>query len=156
MHALTYVCVWICIHVRAFCMCVCVSVDLCINVCSYLCVCGFAYMRVLFIMYVSVCVWICVLNACSDLRVCVCPLCSSQQEASDSSSSSNLSLAKARPNSEHNNGQSPSHLKVQRSISSNQKQRRYSDQGEHPPPKTSLESSPKTFRDSRAFISPEE
>uniref|UniRef100_A0AAY4BEE5 non-specific serine/threonine protein kinase n=1 Tax=Denticeps clupeoides TaxID=299321 RepID=A0AAY4BEE5_9TELE len=41
---------------------------------------------------------------------------------------SNLSLAKARPNSEHNNGQSPSHLKVQRSISSNQKQRRYSDQ----------------------------
>ncbi|XP_066533848.1 MAP/microtubule affinity-regulating kinase 3 isoform X2 [Hoplias malabaricus] len=48
-------------------------------------------------------------------------------EASDSSSSSNLSLAKARPNSEHNNGQSPSHLKVQRSIS-NQKQRRYSDQ----------------------------
>ncbi|KAL7888231.1 hypothetical protein AOLI_G00032050 [Acnodon oligacanthus] len=48
-------------------------------------------------------------------------------EASDSSSSSNLSLAKARPNSEHNNGQSPSHLKVQRSVS-NQKQRRYSDQ----------------------------
>ncbi|XP_031437413.1 MAP/microtubule affinity-regulating kinase 3 isoform X3 [Clupea harengus] len=53
---------------------------------------------------------------------------STEQEASDSSSSSNLSLAKARPNSEHNNGQSPSHLKVQRSISSNQKQRRYSDQ----------------------------
>ncbi|XP_076129442.1 MAP/microtubule affinity-regulating kinase 3 isoform X2 [Alosa pseudoharengus] len=53
---------------------------------------------------------------------------SSELEASDSSSSSNLSLAKARPNSEHNNGQSPSHLKVQRSISSNQKQRRYSDQ----------------------------
>ncbi|XP_031437416.1 MAP/microtubule affinity-regulating kinase 3 isoform X5 [Clupea harengus] len=52
----------------------------------------------------------------------------STEEASDSSSSSNLSLAKARPNSEHNNGQSPSHLKVQRSISSNQKQRRYSDQ----------------------------
>ncbi|XP_022519858.2 MAP/microtubule affinity-regulating kinase 3 isoform X11 [Astyanax mexicanus] len=51
----------------------------------------------------------------------------SELEASDSSSSSNLSLAKARPNSEHNNGQSPSHLKVQRSIS-NQKQRRYSDQ----------------------------
>uniref|UniRef100_A0AAY4BEC5 non-specific serine/threonine protein kinase n=1 Tax=Denticeps clupeoides TaxID=299321 RepID=A0AAY4BEC5_9TELE len=53
---------------------------------------------------------------------------STELEASDSSSSSNLSLAKARPNSEHNNGQSPSHLKVQRSISSNQKQRRYSDQ----------------------------
>ncbi|XP_072539107.1 MAP/microtubule affinity-regulating kinase 3 isoform X17 [Salminus brasiliensis] len=51
----------------------------------------------------------------------------SELEASDSSSSSNLSLAKARPNSEHNNGQSPSHLKVQRSTS-NQKQRRYSDQ----------------------------
>uniref|UniRef100_A0A3B1INJ1 MAP/microtubule affinity-regulating kinase 3 n=1 Tax=Astyanax mexicanus TaxID=7994 RepID=A0A3B1INJ1_ASTMX len=51
----------------------------------------------------------------------------SELEASDSSSSSNLSLAKARPNSEHNNSQSPSHLKVQRSIS-NQKQRRYSDQ----------------------------
>ncbi|XP_030626314.1 MAP/microtubule affinity-regulating kinase 3 isoform X10 [Chanos chanos] len=33
-----------------------------------------------------------------------------------------------RPNSEHNNGQSPSHLKVQRNISSSQKQRRYSDQ----------------------------
>uniref|UniRef100_A0AAY5EW13 non-specific serine/threonine protein kinase n=1 Tax=Electrophorus electricus TaxID=8005 RepID=A0AAY5EW13_ELEEL len=49
-------------------------------------------------------------------------------EASDSSSSSSLSLAKTRPNGEHN-GQSPSHLKVHRSIS-NQKQRRYSDQGE--------------------------
>lgn len=55
----------------------------------------------------------------------------SQLEVSDSSSSSNLSLAKARPNSDHNNGQSPSHLKVQKNISSNQKQRRYSDQGEH-------------------------
>ncbi|KAF7690342.1 hypothetical protein HF521_012146 [Silurus meridionalis] len=48
-------------------------------------------------------------------------------DAADSSSSSNLSLTKVRPNSEHNNGQSPSHLKVQRSAS-NQKQRRYSDQ----------------------------
>ncbi|KAJ8341352.1 hypothetical protein SKAU_G00336430 [Synaphobranchus kaupii] len=53
---------------------------------------------------------------------------SSELEANDSSSSSNLSLAKLRPNSELNNGQSPSHLKVQRSISSSQKQRRYSDQ----------------------------
>ncbi|XP_057208216.1 MAP/microtubule affinity-regulating kinase 3 isoform X5 [Triplophysa rosa] len=53
---------------------------------------------------------------------------STELEASDSSSNSNLSLAKARPNSEHNNSQSPSHLKVQRSISSNQKQRRFSDQ----------------------------
>ncbi|XP_056619945.1 MAP/microtubule affinity-regulating kinase 3 isoform X5 [Triplophysa dalaica] len=53
---------------------------------------------------------------------------STELEASDSSSNSNLSLAKARPSSEHNNGQSPSHLKVQRSISSNQKQRRFSDQ----------------------------
>uniref|UniRef100_A0A7N6A2G0 MAP/microtubule affinity-regulating kinase 3 n=1 Tax=Anabas testudineus TaxID=64144 RepID=A0A7N6A2G0_ANATE len=40
----------------------------------------------------------------------------------------NLSLAKPRPNSELN-GQSPSHLKVQRSVSSNHKQRRYSEQG---------------------------
>ncbi|KAJ8411676.1 hypothetical protein AAFF_G00153140 [Aldrovandia affinis] len=53
---------------------------------------------------------------------------SSELEGNDSSSSSNLSLAKVRPNSELNNGQSPSHLKVQRSISSSQKQRRYSDQ----------------------------
>uniref|UniRef100_A0A671MY85 non-specific serine/threonine protein kinase n=1 Tax=Sinocyclocheilus anshuiensis TaxID=1608454 RepID=A0A671MY85_9TELE len=53
---------------------------------------------------------------------------STELEVSDSNSSSNLSLAKARPNSEHNNGQSPSHLKVQKNISSNQKQRRYSDQ----------------------------
>ncbi|XP_030626311.1 MAP/microtubule affinity-regulating kinase 3 isoform X8 [Chanos chanos] len=57
---------------------------------------------------------------------------STELEASDSSSSSNLSLAKARPNSEHNNGQSPSHLKVQRNISSSQKQRRYSDQVGYP------------------------
>uniref|UniRef100_A0A8C7VPK2 non-specific serine/threonine protein kinase n=1 Tax=Oncorhynchus mykiss TaxID=8022 RepID=A0A8C7VPK2_ONCMY len=56
---------------------------------------------------------------------------STELEASDSSSSSNLSLAKARPASEHNNnGQSSAHLKTQRSISSTQKQRRYSDQGE--------------------------
>ncbi|NXD76859.1 MARK3 kinase, partial [Halcyon senegalensis] len=49
-------------------------------------------------------------------------------DASDSSSSSNLSLAKVRPSSDLNNstGQSPHH-KVQRSISSSQKQRRYSD-----------------------------
>ncbi|XP_056125084.1 MAP/microtubule affinity-regulating kinase 3 isoform X9 [Rhinichthys klamathensis goyatoka] len=53
---------------------------------------------------------------------------STELEVSDSSSSSNLSLAKARPNSEHNNGQSPSHPKVQKNVSSNQKQRRYSDQ----------------------------
>ncbi|KAI5611226.1 MAP/microtubule affinity-regulating kinase 3 isoform X1 [Silurus asotus] len=51
----------------------------------------------------------------------------SELDAADSSSSSNLSLTKVRPNSEHNNGQSPSHPKVQRSAS-NQKQRRYSDQ----------------------------
>uniref|UniRef100_A0A8C7KRN8 non-specific serine/threonine protein kinase n=1 Tax=Oncorhynchus kisutch TaxID=8019 RepID=A0A8C7KRN8_ONCKI len=56
---------------------------------------------------------------------------STELEVSDSSSSSNLSLAKARPASEHNNnGQSPAHLKAQRSISGTQKQRRYSDQGE--------------------------
>ncbi|XP_064195486.1 MAP/microtubule affinity-regulating kinase 3-like isoform X1 [Anguilla rostrata] len=53
---------------------------------------------------------------------------SSELEASDTSSSSNLSSAKARPSSELNNGQSPSHVKVQRSVSSSQKQRRYSDQ----------------------------
>ncbi|XP_029585873.1 MAP/microtubule affinity-regulating kinase 3 isoform X10 [Salmo trutta] len=52
---------------------------------------------------------------------------SSELEPSESTSSSNLSLAKPRPTSELN-GQSPSHLKVQRSVSSNQKQRRYSDQ----------------------------
>lgn len=64
-----------------------------------------------------------------------------QMEPSESASSSNLSLAKARPSSELN-GQSPSHLKVQRSVSSNHKQRRYSEQGERPaggrgPPVTS-------------------
>ncbi|KAJ7406570.1 MAP/microtubule affinity-regulating kinase 3 [Willisornis vidua] len=55
---------------------------------------------------------------------------SSELDASDSSSSSNLSLAKVRPSSDLNNstGQSPHH-KVQRSISSSQKQRRYSDHG---------------------------
>uniref|UniRef100_A0A674MJ96 non-specific serine/threonine protein kinase n=1 Tax=Takifugu rubripes TaxID=31033 RepID=A0A674MJ96_TAKRU len=47
-----------------------------------------------------------------------------------SASSSNLSLAKPRPNSELN-GQSPTHIKVQRSISSSHKQRRYSEQGDH-------------------------
>uniref|UniRef100_A0A3Q2G1M1 non-specific serine/threonine protein kinase n=1 Tax=Cyprinodon variegatus TaxID=28743 RepID=A0A3Q2G1M1_CYPVA len=51
----------------------------------------------------------------------------SELEPSDSASSSNLSLAKPRPSSELN-GQSPSHLKVQRSVSSNHKQRRYSEQ----------------------------
>ncbi|KAK2826761.1 hypothetical protein Q5P01_020975 [Channa striata] len=52
----------------------------------------------------------------------------------ESASSSNLSLAKPRPNSELN-GQSPSHLKVQRSVSSNHKQRRYSEQvGQNVPP----------------------
>uniref|UniRef100_A0AAQ4PU74 MAP/microtubule affinity-regulating kinase 3 n=1 Tax=Gasterosteus aculeatus aculeatus TaxID=481459 RepID=A0AAQ4PU74_GASAC len=55
----------------------------------------------------------------------------SEMEPSESASSSNLSLAKARPSSELN-GQSPSHLKVQRSVSSNHKQRRYSEQGERP------------------------
>lgn len=53
---------------------------------------------------------------------------STELDTSDSSSSSNLSLAKVRPSSDLNNstGQSPHH-KVQRSISSTQKQRRYSD-----------------------------
>ncbi|XP_077420373.1 MAP/microtubule affinity-regulating kinase 3a isoform X11 [Vanacampus margaritifer] len=51
----------------------------------------------------------------------------SEPEPGESASSSNLSLAKPRPNSELN-GQSPSHLKVQRSVSSNHKQRRYSEQ----------------------------
>uniref|UniRef100_A0A673CFW7 non-specific serine/threonine protein kinase n=1 Tax=Sphaeramia orbicularis TaxID=375764 RepID=A0A673CFW7_9TELE len=53
----------------------------------------------------------------------------SELEPNESASSSNLSLAKPRPNSELN-GQSPSHLKVQRSVSSNHKQRRYSEQGQ--------------------------
>ncbi|CAK6979761.1 MAP/microtubule affinity-regulating kinase 3 isoform X1 [Scomber scombrus] len=58
----------------------------------------------------------------------------SEMEPSESASSSNLSLAKPRPNSELN-GQSPSHLKVSRSISSNHKQRRYSEQvGQNVPP----------------------
>ncbi|GAB5573197.1 MAP/microtubule affinity-regulating kinase 3 isoform X3 [Prionailurus iriomotensis] len=58
---------------------------------------------------------------------------SSELDASDSSSSSNLSLAKVRPSSDLNNstGQSPHH-KVQRSVSSSQKQRRYSDHGPGP------------------------
>ncbi|RVE66346.1 hypothetical protein OJAV_G00106300 [Oryzias javanicus] len=51
----------------------------------------------------------------------------SELEPSESASSSNVSLAKPRPSSELN-GQSPSHLKVQRSVSSNHKQRRYSEQ----------------------------
>ncbi|XP_034433326.1 MAP/microtubule affinity-regulating kinase 3a isoform X12 [Hippoglossus hippoglossus] len=60
----------------------------------------------------------------------------SEHEPSESASSSNLSLAKPRPNSELN-GQSPSHLKVQRSVSSNHKQRRYSEQvGQNNPPGT--------------------
>uniref|UniRef100_A0A3Q3WVK7 non-specific serine/threonine protein kinase n=1 Tax=Mola mola TaxID=94237 RepID=A0A3Q3WVK7_MOLML len=58
----------------------------------------------------------------------------SELEPSESASSSNLSLAKQRPNSELN-GQSPTHHKVQRSISSNHKQRRYSEQvGQNAPP----------------------
>ncbi|KAJ7991080.1 hypothetical protein DPEC_G00293530 [Dallia pectoralis] len=51
----------------------------------------------------------------------------SELEPSESTSNSNLSLVPPRPTSELNS-QSPSHLKVQRTISSNQKQRRYSDQ----------------------------
>ncbi|XP_017263236.1 MAP/microtubule affinity-regulating kinase 3a isoform X14 [Kryptolebias marmoratus] len=58
----------------------------------------------------------------------------SELEPSESASSSNLSLSKPRPSSELN-GQSPSHLKVQRSVSSNHKQRRYSEQvGQNAPP----------------------
>ncbi|XP_078796996.1 MAP/microtubule affinity-regulating kinase 3a isoform X23 [Oryzias latipes] len=58
----------------------------------------------------------------------------SELEPSESASSSNASLAKPRPSSELN-GQSPSHLKVQRSVSSNHKQRRYSEQvGQNVPP----------------------
>ncbi|KAK7903902.1 hypothetical protein WMY93_016509 [Mugilogobius chulae] len=59
----------------------------------------------------------------------------SEMETAESASSSNLNLAKPRPNSELN-GQSPSHLKaVQRSASSNHKQRRYSEQvGQNVPP----------------------
>uniref|UniRef100_A0A674MZ27 non-specific serine/threonine protein kinase n=1 Tax=Takifugu rubripes TaxID=31033 RepID=A0A674MZ27_TAKRU len=58
----------------------------------------------------------------------------SELEPTESASSSNLSLAKPRPNSELN-GQSPTHIKVQRSISSSHKQRRYSEQvGQNVPP----------------------
>ncbi|GAA6077939.1 MAP/microtubule affinity-regulating kinase 3a isoform X1, partial [Tachysurus ichikawai] len=50
------------------------------------------------------------------------------EEGNDSNSTtSNLSVVKNRPASEMN-GQSPGHQKVQRSVSSNQKTRRYSDQ----------------------------
>ncbi|EMP31168.1 Serine/threonine-protein kinase MARK1 [Chelonia mydas] len=51
-------------------------------------------------------------------------------EGSESLSSSNLSQ-RSRPSSDLNNSsmQSPAHLKVQRSISTNQKQRRFSDHG---------------------------
>uniref|UniRef100_U3KC51 non-specific serine/threonine protein kinase n=1 Tax=Ficedula albicollis TaxID=59894 RepID=U3KC51_FICAL len=51
-------------------------------------------------------------------------------EAGDSLSSSNLGQ-RSRPSSDLNNSsvQSPAHLKVQRSISTNQKQRRFSDHG---------------------------
>uniref|UniRef100_A0A8C2XI59 non-specific serine/threonine protein kinase n=1 Tax=Cyclopterus lumpus TaxID=8103 RepID=A0A8C2XI59_CYCLU len=57
----------------------------------------------------------------------------SEVEPSESASSSSLSLAKPRPSSELN-GQSPAHLKVQRS-SSTHKQRRYSEQvGPNVPP----------------------
>ncbi|MCI4376478.1 hypothetical protein PGIGA_G00188950 [Pangasianodon gigas] len=48
-------------------------------------------------------------------------------EGNDSSISSNLSVVKNRPASEMN-GQSPAHQKVQRSVSSSQKTRRFSDQ----------------------------
>ncbi|XP_048856497.1 MAP/microtubule affinity-regulating kinase 3-like isoform X9 [Brienomyrus brachyistius] len=56
---------------------------------------------------------------------------SSEPDAADSGTNSHLSVPKPRPNSEINGGQSPSHLKVQRSTSS-QKQRRYSDQAGPP------------------------
>uniref|UniRef100_A0A8C5BNS9 non-specific serine/threonine protein kinase n=1 Tax=Gadus morhua TaxID=8049 RepID=A0A8C5BNS9_GADMO len=61
-------------------------------------------------------------------------------EMEPSGSNSNLSLAKPRPASELN-GQSPAHLKVQRSVS-NQKQRRYSEQaGQNAPSSASSTSS---------------
>ncbi|XP_061699285.1 MAP/microtubule affinity-regulating kinase 3a isoform X2 [Syngnathoides biaculeatus] len=50
-----------------------------------------------------------------------------QPEPGESASGGDASPAKPRPSSELN-GQSPSHLKVQRSVSSNHKQRRYSEQ----------------------------
>ncbi|KAJ8269992.1 hypothetical protein GJAV_G00109080 [Gymnothorax javanicus] len=54
---------------------------------------------------------------------------SSELEASDTSSSSNVSQPKVRPSSELNNGPSPTHPKAQqRGVSTSQKQRRYSDQ----------------------------
>uniref|UniRef100_A0A4W4ECP2 non-specific serine/threonine protein kinase n=1 Tax=Electrophorus electricus TaxID=8005 RepID=A0A4W4ECP2_ELEEL len=50
------------------------------------------------------------------------------EEVNETSSSSNLTVAKNRPTSELN-GQSPAHMKVQRSVTPNPKGRRYSDQG---------------------------
>uniref|UniRef100_A0A4W4EE88 non-specific serine/threonine protein kinase n=2 Tax=Electrophorus electricus TaxID=8005 RepID=A0A4W4EE88_ELEEL len=49
------------------------------------------------------------------------------EEVNETSSSSNLTVAKNRPTSELN-GQSPAHMKVQRSVTPNPKGRRYSDQ----------------------------
>uniref|UniRef100_A0A8C9TKV5 non-specific serine/threonine protein kinase n=1 Tax=Scleropages formosus TaxID=113540 RepID=A0A8C9TKV5_SCLFO len=57
---------------------------------------------------------------------------SSELESGDSNSTNNLTVPKTRPRGELNNGPSPTHLNVQRSVSSNQKQRWYSNQGEQP------------------------
>ncbi|XP_053088886.1 MAP/microtubule affinity-regulating kinase 3a isoform X1 [Pangasianodon hypophthalmus] len=62
----------------------------------------------------------------NEVRTCTAKAISSM-EGNDSSISSNLSVVKNRPASEMN-GQSPAHQKVQRSVSSSQKTRRYSDQ----------------------------
>uniref|UniRef100_A0A8C9VHR2 non-specific serine/threonine protein kinase n=1 Tax=Scleropages formosus TaxID=113540 RepID=A0A8C9VHR2_SCLFO len=53
---------------------------------------------------------------------------SSELESGDSNSTNNLTVPKTRPRGELNNGPSPTHLNVQRSVSSNQKQRWYSNQ----------------------------
>uniref|UniRef100_A0A8C9WC35 MAP/microtubule affinity-regulating kinase 3 n=1 Tax=Scleropages formosus TaxID=113540 RepID=A0A8C9WC35_SCLFO len=50
---------------------------------------------------------------------------SSELESGDSNSTNNLTVPKTRPRGELNNGPSPTHLNVQRSVSSNQKQRWY-------------------------------
>ena len=83
---------------------------------------------------VCLCVCLCVTRSFLTSRWALCMVAAllilPQLDASDSSSSSNLSLAKVRPNSDLSNstGQSPHH-KGQRSVSSSQKQRRYSDHG---------------------------
>ena len=70
------------------------------------------------------------ITSCIIRVFCKCVFLCVQFEGSESQSNSNLGQ-RQRPTSELNtsSSQSPTHLKVTRSISANQKQRRYSDHG---------------------------